>query len=60
MIFLKCDAFYHIEYKYMHEIVCERFSKKKKKKKKKYCVNECEINIFVRKHASLSLSRVCQ
>lgn len=42
-MFLKCDAFYHIEYKYMHKIVS---------------VNECEINIFVRKHASLSLSRL--
>ena len=42
-MFLKCDAFYHIEYKYMHKIVS---------------VNECEINIVVRKHASLSLSFV--
>lgn len=41
-LFLKCDA-YDIEYKYMHKIVS---------------VNECEINIVVRKHASLSLSFV--
>lgn len=38
-MFLKCEHSDHIEYKYMHEIVN---------------VNECGINIFVRKHASLS------